>query len=87
MKKVSIIIPVYNNSLYLDECLNSVINQTYNVSLKKYYNIKKTYSNMIEKDISNLSDICTINDEKINKTVNIDELKKIFKKYFCRKYL
>ena len=29
MKKVSIIIPVYNSSEYLKECINSVINQTY----------------------------------------------------------
>ncbi len=29
MKKVSIVIPVYNNSPYLDECLKSVIQQTY----------------------------------------------------------
>lgn len=29
MPKVSVIIPVYNVELYLEECLNSVINQTY----------------------------------------------------------
>lgn len=29
MLKISVIIPAYNTQLYLDECLNSVINQTY----------------------------------------------------------
>ena len=29
MKKVSIIVPVYNSSKYLNECINSIINQTY----------------------------------------------------------
>ena len=29
MDKVSVIVPVYNTSLYLEECLNSIINQTY----------------------------------------------------------
>ena len=29
MKKVSVIVPVYNTSLYLEECINSIINQTY----------------------------------------------------------
>lgn len=28
-KKISVIIPVYKTSKFLEECLNSVINQTY----------------------------------------------------------
>ena len=29
MKKVSVIIPIYNASSTLEKCLNSIINQTY----------------------------------------------------------
>ena len=29
MQKLSIVIPVYNTALYLKECLESIINQTY----------------------------------------------------------
>ena len=29
MNKVSVIVPVYNTSIYLEECINSIINQTY----------------------------------------------------------
>ena len=29
MKKISIIIPIYNTALYLNKCLDSIINQTY----------------------------------------------------------
>lgn len=29
MPKISVIIPVYNNEQYLEECLNSIVNQTY----------------------------------------------------------
>ena len=27
--KISVIVPIYNTSLYLSECLDSLINQTY----------------------------------------------------------
>ncbi|HGH7797333.1 TPA: glycosyltransferase family 2 protein, partial [Streptococcus agalactiae] len=30
MEKISIIIPVYNVKKYLNDCIQSVINQTYN---------------------------------------------------------
>lgn len=30
MKKVSIIVPVYNSEKYIEKCVNSIINQTYN---------------------------------------------------------
>ena len=29
MKKISIIVPIYNSELYLVECVNSIIDQTY----------------------------------------------------------
>ena len=29
MEKISIIIPIYNSEKYLDKCLTSIINQTY----------------------------------------------------------
>ena len=29
MKKVSIIVPVYNTSRYVEKCINSILNQTY----------------------------------------------------------
>ncbi|HEG6548242.1 TPA: glycosyltransferase [Campylobacter jejuni] len=31
MCKISVIIPIYNVEKYLDECLKSVINQTYKI--------------------------------------------------------
>lgn len=53
MKKVSVIIPVYNVEKYLRECLDSIINQTYrnleiicidDGSLDNSINILKDYS-------------------------------------------
>lgn len=29
MNKISVIVPIYNTSLYLEECINSIVNQTY----------------------------------------------------------
>ena len=29
MKKISIIVPVYNSEKYLDKCINSILKQTY----------------------------------------------------------
>ena len=57
MKKVSVIIPMYNASNYILECLNSVINQSY-----------KNLEIILIDDHSNddtLKKIATINDERI----------------------
>ena len=44
MKKVSVIIPVYNVQEYLKECLESIINQTYKkIEIIIISRSKKTY--------------------------------------------
>ena len=64
MKKVSIIIPVYNTSKYLEECINSVIKQSY-----KNLEIIIVNDNSID---DSLSIINSFNDKRI-KVINLDE--------------
>ena len=64
MKKVSVIIPVYNSSKYLKECINSVINQTYK-------NLEIIIVNDKSTDNS-LSIINSFNDRRI-KRINLKE--------------
>ena len=64
MKKVSVIVPVYNSSKYLEECINSVIKQTYK-------NLEIIIVNDKSTDNS-LSIINLFNDKRI-KVINLDE--------------
>lgn len=64
MKKVSIIIPIYNSSKYLDECINSVIKQSYK-------NLEIILVNDKSTDDS-LSIINSYNDKRI-KVINLDK--------------
>ena len=42
MKKIGIVVPVYNVGMYLERCITSVLNQTYkNIELGKYVMIMK----------------------------------------------
>lgn len=64
MKKVSIIIPVYNSSKYIKECINSVINQSYK-------NLEIIIVNDKSTDNS-LSIINSFKDKRI-KVINLDK--------------
>ena len=64
MKKVSVIIPVYNSSKYLEECINSVVRQTYK-------NLEIIIVNDNSTDDS-LSIINSFNDKRI-KLINLDK--------------
>ncbi len=46
MKKVGVVIPIYNVEKYLKECLDSVINQTYTnleIILKKWLSFEQQF--------------------------------------------
>ena len=64
MEKVSVIIPVYNTELYVEKCLNSVINQTYK-------NLEIIVINDCSTDNS-LSIIKKFNDKRL-KVINLDK--------------
>ena len=64
MKKVSIIIPVYNTSEYLKECINSVVNQTYK-------NLEIIIVN--DKSTDNSIDIINSFCDKRIKVINLDK--------------
>ena len=64
MKKVSVIIPVYNSSKHLEECIKSVVNQTYK-------NLEIIIVNDASTDES-LSIINSFNDKRI-KVINLDK--------------
>ncbi len=64
MKKVSVIVPVYNSSKYLEECINSVIKQSYK-------NLEIIIVNDKSTDNS-LSIINSFNDKRI-KVINLKE--------------
>ena len=63
MKKVSVIIPIHNSSLYLEECINSVVNQTY-----KNLEIILINDNSTDNSIDIINSFC---DKRI-KVINLD---------------
>lgn len=72
MKKVSVIVPVYNTSPYLKECVNSIINQTY-----------KNLEIIIVNDCSTDNSLEVISSFK-DKRIKVINLKKNHGVAFCR---
>lgn len=66
MKKVSIIVPVYNAEMYLEECIESIINQTYS-------NIEIILIDDGSRDKSGL--ICDAFSKKSNRTIKVFHIK------------